>query len=208
MIVLHHLNNSRSQRIVWLLEELGLPYELRLHERNAQTQLAPPSLQAVSPVGKAPVIEDGDTVVLESGAIVDYLLRRHGKGRLQPDPASAEYDSYVQWLHYAEGSAMLPLMLNLYVSRLKEAGAPLQARIDSELANHLGYIDRSLAGKQYIMGDDFSGADVQLSFIGEMAARQGRAAAYPHLSEWLERLHARPAFRASVAKGGPYSYVA
>jgi glutathione S-transferase len=207
MIVLHHLNNSRSQRIVWLLEELGLPYELRMHERDKQTQLAPPGLRAVSPVGKAPVIEDGGLVLLESSAIVDYLLRRHGKGRLQPDATSVEYDRYVQWLHYAEGSAMLPLMLNLYVSRLNEAGAPLQPRIDSELANHLGYIDQSLAGKQYIMGDDFTGADVQLSFIGEMAVRQGRAAAYPHLSAWLDRLHSRPAFRASVAKGGPYSYV-
>ena len=125
MITVHHLNDSRSQRILWLLEELGLPYEIRRYQRDARTRLAPPALKAVSPLGKAPVITDGGRLVIESGAIVDYLIRRHGGGRLQPDPASAAYDDYVQWLHYAEGSAMLPLMLRLYVGRLGEAGAPL-----------------------------------------------------------------------------------
>ena len=138
MIVVHHLNDSRSQRILWLLEELSLPYEIVQHRRDAQTRLAPPELKAVSPLGKSPVITDGETRVVESGAFVDYLIRRHGGGRLQPDPATAAYDEYVQWLHYAEGSAMLPLMLHLYVSRLGEAGAPRAPRHASPVANPPG----------------------------------------------------------------------
>ena len=141
MIVVHHLNNSRSQRILWALEELGLPYEIKRYQRDAQTNLAPPELKQVHPLGKSPVITDGNRTVIESGAIIDYLIRRYGKGRLQPAPETPEYDQYQQWLHYAEGSAMLPLMLNLYVGRLGDAGAPLKPRIESEIANHLGYID-------------------------------------------------------------------
>ncbi len=129
MIVVHHLNDSRSQRILWLLEELGLPYEIERYRRDRQTRLAPPELKAVSPLGKSPIVTDGGKRIIESGAIIDYLIRRHGGGRLQPDPVTAAYDEYVQWLHYAEGSAMLPLMLHLYVSRLGEAGAPLAPRI-------------------------------------------------------------------------------
>lgn len=206
MITLHHLNNSRSQRIIWLLEELGVPYTIKLYARDAVTQLAPPELKKISPLGKSPVLEDDGKIILESGAIVDYIVRRHAQGRLAPDPASADYDRYVQWLHYAEGSAMLPLMLNLYLSRLGKAGAPLKSRVDSELANHLGYIDRSLEGHDFLLGDTLSAADVQLSFVGELAAKFDLLGDYPHLSAWLKRLHARPAFRASVAKGGPYSY--
>ena len=139
MIVVHHLNNSRSQRILWALDELELPYEIKRYQRDAQTNLAPPELKQVHPLGKSPVITDGNRTLIESGAIIDYLIRRYGKGRLQPAPESAEYDEYQQWLHYAEGSAMLPLMLNLYVGRLGEAGAPLHERIESEMANHPGY---------------------------------------------------------------------
>ena len=143
MIIVHHLNDSRSQRVLWLLEELGLPYEIRHYQRDAATRLAPPELKAVHPLGKSPVITDGGRTVIESGAIVDYLIRRHGGGRLQPAAGHAPTTtSYQQWLHYAEGSAMLPLMLQLYVSRLGEAGAPLAPRIESEIANHLGYVER------------------------------------------------------------------
>jgi len=203
MIIVHHLNDSRSQRVLWLLEELGLPYEIRQHQRHAQTRLAPPELLAVHPLGKSPLIEDAGRVVHESGAIVDYLIRRHGGGRLQPDPASAEYDVYQQWLHYAEGSAMLPLMLKLYVSRLGEAGAPLQPRIQSELANHLGYVERSLQGRDWLLDSGFSAADIQMSFVGE-AARELRAQ-YPAITAWVRRCQARPAYQRALERGGPYA---
>ena len=206
MIVVHHLNDSRSQRVLWLLEELGLPYEVRAWTRDARTRLAPPGLAAVHPLGKSPVIEDDGRVVHESGAIVDYLIRRHGGGQLQPDPSTPEYDVYQQWLHYAEGSAMLPLMLNLYVSRLGEAGAPLQPRIESEIANHLGYLDRSLAGRPFLMGDAFTGADVHASFVAEIAGAYGRRAAHPELDRWIRALQARPAYRAALERGGPYRF--
>src|ERR1700710_3325718 len=144
MITVHHLNNSRSQRVLWLLEELGQPYEIVHYQRDSKTMLAPPELMAVHPLGKSPVITDGDVRIAESGAIVDYLIRTYGKGRLMPASGSAEFEVYHEWLHYSEGSAMLPLMLNLYVSRLKEAGAPLHTRIDSAIANHLCYVDGAL----------------------------------------------------------------
>jgi glutathione S-transferase len=203
MITVHHLNDSRSQRVLWLLEELALPYEIRAYQRNATTRLAPPELQAVHRLGKSPVIEADGQVVIESGAIVDHLIRRHGGGRLQPDPASREYDQYQQWLHYAEGSAMLPLMLKLYVGRLGEAGAPLAPRIDSELANHLGFVDASLKGREWLLDSGFSGADVQMSFVGE-AARTLRAQ-YPNLDAWVKRFQARPAYRRALERGGPYA---
>jgi glutathione S-transferase len=205
MIVVHHLNESRSQRILWLLEELGLDYELRSYSRDATTRLAPPELKAVHPLGKSPVITDGDTAVHESGAIIDYLIRRHGGGRLQPDPATTAYDDYVQWLHYAEGSAMLPLLLKMYVARLGEAGAPLQPRIDSEIHNHLSFIDAALAGKSYLLGDTLTGADIQMSFVGEVAGSFRLRDAYPNLDAWAQRLHARPAYQAALVRGGPYA---
>lgn len=206
MITVHHLNNSRSQRILWLLEELGLPYELKQYQRDAKTNLAPPELKAINPLGKSPVIEDGPHVLIESGAIIDYLIRRHGDGRLQPDPASATYDEYIQWLHFAEGSAMLPLMLNLYVGRLGDAGAPLHPRIESELDNYLGYLNTALGLTPYLVGEELTGADVQMSFIGEFARAQGKIAAYPHLAAWVERFQARPAYRKAIEKGGEYKF--
>jgi glutathione S-transferase len=206
MITVHHLNNSRSQRILWLLEELGLAYEIKQYQRDPTTNLAPPELKAINPLGKSPVIEEGALVLTESGAIVDYLIRRHGQGRLQPDPATPAYDEYVKWLHFAEGSAMLPFMLNLYVGRLGEAGAPLHPRIQSELANFLGYIDGALSRTPYLMGEELSGADIQLSFIGELAQTQKMTQPYPHLQAWLARLQARPAYRQAIARGGAYAY--
>src|SRR4051794_13100780 len=141
MLVVHHLNNSRSQRILWLLEELGAPYEIKRYQRDATTNLAPPELKAVNRLGKSPVITHGDLTIIESGAIIDYIQRRYGGGRLAPAQGSNDYEAYNQWLHYAEGSAMLPIMLNLYVGRLGEAGAPLKPRIEDEMANHLGYVE-------------------------------------------------------------------
>ncbi len=203
MLIVHHLNDSRSQRVLWLLEELGTPYEIRHHTRNATTRLAPPELLAVHPLGKSPVIEEDGLTVHESGAIVDYILRHHGGGRLQPAAGTSDFEAYNQWLHYAEGSAMLPLMLRLYVGRLGEAGAPLKPRIDSELANHLGFVNRALEGRNWLVGDGLTGADIQMSFVGE-AARDLRAQ-YPAMDAWVRRLQARPAYQRALARGGPYA---
>lgn len=203
MIIVHHLNESRSQRILWLLEELGLFYEIRHYARDAKTRLAPPELKAVHPLGKSPVVEADGRVLIESGAIVDYFIRRHGSGRLRPDEGTADFEAYQQWLHYAEGSAMLPLLLKLYVSRLGEAGAPLQPRIHSELANHLGYVDRSLEDREWLVGDALSGADVQMSFVGEAA--RGLRVGYPNMDAWVRRFQQRPAYRRALERGGPYS---
>lgn len=206
MLTLHHLNDSRSQRILWLLEELGTPCEIKFYQRDAKTRLAPPELTAIHPLGKSPVITNGDLKIAESGAIVDYLVRTYGNGRMMPRMGTAEYETYNEWLHYAEGSAMLPLMLNLYVSRLKEAGSPLHPRIDSELANHLGYVDHALKGREFFVGNDLTGADVQMSFVGEMALVFERLGPFSHLKDWLSRMHARPAFQRSIEKGGAYRF--
>lgn len=205
MLKVHHLNESRSQRILWLLEELGLPYDIVQHTRDPQTRLAPPSLTDVHPLGKSPVIEDAGQVVIESGAIIDYVIRRHAGGRLAPDPSSADYDLYQQWLHYAEGSAMLPLLLNMYVGRLGEAGAPLHPRIQSEIANHLSFVEQSLAGRDFFVGDDLTGADIQMSFVPEVAKAMGKLADYPNMAAWMGRMHDRPAWKAALDKSGPYA---
>jgi glutathione S-transferase len=206
MLTLHHLNDSRSQRILWLLEELGTPYEMKRYQRDATTRLAPPELTAVHPLGKSPVITDGDIKIAESGAIVDYIIRAYGKGAMMPAPGGAEYEVYNEWLHYSEGSAMLPLMLNLYVGRLKKAGAPLHPRIDSEMANHLGYVEGALKGREFFVGDTLTGADIQMSFVGDMAKVFDKLGPYPNLAAWLSRMHARPAFQRSVEKGGAYRF--
>jgi glutathione S-transferase len=205
MIMVHHLNDSRSQRILWLMEELGLPYELK-HYQRLPTRLAPPELAAIHPVGKSPVITDNGKTIYESAAIIDYVIRRHAGGRLQPDPSTPAYDDYQMWMHYAEGSAMLPLMLNLYVSRLKDAGAPLHPRIESEIANHLGYLDGHLKGRKFLVGDSLTGADIQMSFVPEIAEAFGKRAAFKNLDAWIKDLHARPAWKKALEKGGPYRF--
>jgi glutathione S-transferase len=203
MITVHHLNESRSQRVLWLLEELAVPYEIKHYARDTTTRLAPPELKAVHALGKSPVLQDGGTTIIESGAIVDYLIRTYGAGRLMPKVGSADYETYNQWLHYAEGSAMLPLLLKLYVGRLGEAGAPLNPRITSELDNHLGYINRALDSREWLVGDQLTGADVQVSFVAEAA--RGLRANYPHMDAWVRRFQARPAYRRALERGGPYS---
>jgi glutathione S-transferase len=206
MLTLHHLNDSRSQRILWLLEELGTACEIVRYQRDATTRLAPPELTKVHPLGKSPVITDGDLTIAESGAIVDYLIRHYGQGAMMPAPGSRDYETYNEWLHYSEGSAMLPLLLHLYISRLKEAGAPLHPRIDSEIANHLGYVDGALKGREFFVGNALTGADIQMSFVGEMAKVFNKLAPYPNLAAWLSRMHARPAFQRSVETGGAYRF--
>jgi glutathione S-transferase len=202
LITLHHLDNSRSLRILWLFEELELPYQLVEHKRDAVTRLAPASLEDIHPLGKAPVLVDGDRTIVESGAIIDYVIRRHGGGRLAPPVDSADYDAYQMWLHYVEGSAMLPMMLNLYVSILGGESPALRSRIDKELARHLGFIEASLAGRTFLVGDSLTGADVQLSFLAEMLSALPFSANYPAIGGWLARLRVRPAYRRAVARGG------
>lgn len=204
-LVLHHLNDSRSQRVLWLLEELGLDYEVVRYERNPATRLAPPELKAVHPLGKSPVLQDGKRTVAESGAILDYLVRRHGKGRFAPPQDTPAYDDYAHWMHFPEGSAMFPVLLQMYAMRLGEAAAPIQPRIDGEMANHLGYIDQALEGRDWLLGDSFTAADIQLSFVLEAARAFGKLAAYPNAAAYLDRLEARPAFQRALEKGGPYN---
>ncbi|MBX9592206.1 MAG: glutathione S-transferase [Hyphomonadaceae bacterium] len=206
MIEVHHLNNSRSQRILWLLEELGMDYEIVHYQRDPVTRLAPPAIKAVHPLGKSPVIRDAGLVVAESGTIVEYLVGRYGNGRLAPaaDYKSADYVAYLHWLHFAEGSAMLPLLLKLYVSRLKEAGAPLAPRIESEIKNHFDYMSAALGDRDYFVANTFSAADIQLSFVLDAGGARGPLQDYPNLVRLDERLRARPTYKRAIERGGPY----
>jgi glutathione S-transferase len=206
MIEVHHLNNSRSQRILWLLEELALEYTIVPYQRDPNTRLAPPELKAIHPLGKSPVIRDGAMVVAESAAIVEYLVGKYGNGRLAParDFNAPDYIAYLHWLHFAEGSAMLPLLLKLYVGRLKEGGAPLHPRIESELKNHFDYMSAALGERDYFVGHELSAADIQLSFVLDAGASRGPLANYPNLVRLHERLKARPAYQRALARGGPY----
>jgi glutathione S-transferase len=206
LIEVHHLNNSRSQRVLWLLEELGLAYEIVKYQRDTTTNLAPPSLRAIHPLGKSPVVKDGEQVLIESGAILQYLVDRYGEGRLTPAPGTPDALRHLQLMHYAEGSAMLPLMLKLYLSRLGDAGAPLQPRVQSEIENHFGFLDHELAGREWFVGDGLTAADVQLSFPIQAARMLHGLDAFPRLAGFLERVHARPAYRRALERGGPYAF--
>ncbi|KUR78436.1 glutathione S-transferase family protein [Novosphingobium sp. Fuku2-ISO-50] len=203
-IVVHHLNNSRSQRVLWLLEELGVPYEIRHYSRDAVTNLAPPELKAVHPLGKSPLLEIDGRVIEESGAIVQVLCERYGKGAWLPAPGSDDALRHLELMHFAEGSAMTPILLNLYVGRLGEGGAPLKPRIDEQLAAHFGYLEAILRPSGHFVGDDWTGADVMLSFPAEIAVMQGGADAWPKLAAFVESIHARPAWQRARAKGGAY----
>ena len=206
MIIVHHLDASRSQRILWLLEELGLPYEIKQHKRDPQTRLAPPELKKVHPLGKSPVIEDDGGVVAESGAIVDHILRRYGNGRLQPAISDPQYDDYVHWMHYAEGSAMPALIIRINVARVGDAAAPMLPRLDAEIALQLHYIDSALAGRPYILGNELTAADIQLSFVGELAAARFGITNYSNVGAWIKRFQARPAYQTALSRGGAYSF--
>jgi len=204
MLKVHHLNNSRSQRILWLLEELDVPYEIVQYKRMSPVPLAPPELKAVHPLGKSPVITDGKHTIAESGAIIEYVLETYGKGRLQPEPKSADHFKFIEWMHYAEGSAMLPLLMLLYAGMLGAAAAPLRPRIDSEIANHLAYISQALKGKEFIVGLHLTGADIQIVFVLEAAQASGLLKDYPALEAYLKHMQARPAYKRAIEKGGPY----
>jgi glutathione S-transferase len=209
MITVHHLNNSRSQRVLWLLEEIGQPYEIVAHQRDATTRLGPDSLKAVHPLGKSPVIVDSEgplagKPIIESGAILEYLTDRYASA-MKPAANTAESLKYLQWMHFAEGSAMLPLLLKLYVSMLGDNGAPLNWRIDSEIANHLGYMEGEIAPTGWACDNRFTTADVQLSFVLEAAAGRGPLESYPALSAYLAKLQNRDAYKRAIEKGGPYT---
>jgi len=219
MIIVHHLNNSRSQRVLWLLEELGVPYEVKRYERDAKTMLAPAALRAVHPLGKSPLVSDGDAVIAESGAIVDYLVTRYGEGRLAPPPGTPERLRYTYWLHYAEGSAMPPLLMKLIFDRMPKGPMPALMRpivrriaervrggfVDPQLKLHLDYQEAELGRSQWFAGDDFTAADIQMSFPVEVsAARGGLDATRPKLWAFLERIHARPAYQRALERGGRY----
>lgn len=221
MITVHHLNNSRSQRILWLLEELGVAYEVKRYERDPKTMLAPPALLAVHRLGKSPVIVDGAVTVAESGAIVEYLVDRYGGGRLIPPAGTEERRRYTYWLHYAEGSAMPPLLLKLVFDRVAHSGAPwpisavarrIAATVQStfigpQLKRHLDYMESELGAYRWFAGDEFTAADVQMSFpVEAAAARAGLDAARPQLIAFLERIHARDGYRRALERGGPYSF--
>jgi glutathione S-transferase len=202
-IVVHHLNNSRSQRVLWLLEELGVPYDIRHYQRDAITNLAPPELKAVHPLGKSPLLEIDGRLIEESGAIVQVLCERYGADTWLPAPGSDDALRHLELMHFAEGSAMTPVLLNLYVSRLGEGGAPLQPRIDEQLSAHFGYLESILRPSGHFIGDGWTGADVMLSFPAEIAAIQA-AAAYPKLAAFAAAVHARPAWQRAREKSGVY----
>ena len=205
MITVHHLNNSRSQRILWLCEELHLDYTIKAYTRDAVTNLAPPELKQIHVLGKSPVIDDGDLRLSESGAIVDYIIRVHGgPGRLAPSPHSRSHEIYLEWLHFAEGSAMLPFLLRLYTSRLGEAGAPLKPRIDEQTASYLDHFEACLGDHDWLVDNTLSGADIMMSFIAEIAIAQGQAR--PRLTAYVQRIQSRAAWQAAAAKSAPYAF--
>lgn len=219
-ITVHHLNNSRSQRILWLLEELGLEYEVKRYERDPETMLAPDSLRSVHPLGKSPIITDEELTLAESGAIVEYLVERYDNGRLAPLVGTSDRLRYTYWLHYAEGSAMPPLVMQLIFNQVEEKSPfflrPVakvitrqvkQTYLEPQISQQLGYMEAELEKSTWFVGDEFTAADIQLSFPLEAAASQSNLdAGYPQLKTFLERIHARPAYQKAIKRGGNYDF--
>jgi glutathione S-transferase len=205
-ITVHHLENSRSQRILWMLEELEMPYEVQRYERNRKTMLAPPELRQVHPLGKSPVIQDGSVVIAETGAIIEYLVEK-ADGRLGPPPHRDAILRYRFFLHYAEGSLMPPLLVMLVLGREPIFGKRGQARIQPMIDVHLDYLERELAGRPWFVDDALTAADIMISFPLEAArTRAGLGPSRPNLIAWLDRIHARPAYQRALERGGPYAY--
>ncbi|MCU6434779.1 glutathione S-transferase [Undibacterium sp. Jales W-56] len=219
MIIVHHLNNSRSQRVLWLLEELGLDYQIKFYERDPSTMLAPASLMEVHPLGKSPVITDGELTIAESGAIVDYLVTHYGNGRFMPVRESHDYLRYNYWLHYAEGSAMSPLLMKLVFDRIERSPMPFFVKpiargiaqkvkasfISPQISRHLDYLETEISKTGWFVGNEFSAADIQMSFPLEAAAsRGGLNDSRPNLMAWLAKIHARKAYSLALEKGGKY----
>jgi len=221
MIVVHHLNNSRSQRILWLLEELGLDYEIKKYQRDPKTMLAPPELKAIHPLGKSPVITDDGLVVAESGAIVEYLVGRYGNGRLVPAVGTPERLRWTYFLHFAEGSAMSPLLMKLVFDKVENSPMPFFAKpiaraiarkvkdgfVNPNIRGQLDFLEAELGKSEWFAGSEFSAADIQMSFALEAAAsRGGLGSQYPRLTHFLAKIHARPAYRRALERGGKYDY--
>ncbi len=219
MITVHHLNNSRSQRVLWLLEELGVLYEVKRYERDKSTMLAPPSLKAIHPLGKSPVITDNGKTLAETGAIIDYIISTYAQGRLIPPAGSDDRLRYTYWMHYAEGSAMTPLLLKLVFARLpmnapgllrglvKNISDKANTRlVDPQIAAHLDYWDSELSKSEWFAGNQFTAADIMMSFPLEAAAARANAKSKPMVKAFLDRIHERPAYIAALKKGGPYDY--
>jgi glutathione S-transferase len=207
MLVVHHLNNSRSQRILWLLEELGIEYEIKYYERDTQTMLAPESLRQIHPLGKSPVITDGDITVAESGAIIEYLVSHYGNGRLIPAPDTPERLRYTYWLHYAEGSAMPPLVMQLVFELFSIKSDAMEAFIAPQIKLHYDYIESELSKNTWFTGSEFTAADIQMSFPVEMVVTHPQEVENrPKLKEFLERIHARPAYKRAIERGGKYDF--
>jgi len=205
-LIVHHLNNSRSQRILWILEELGLPYEIKHYQRDAKTMLAPPALRRVHPLGKSPILEDDDRMVVETGAICEYLVEK-ADGKLGPPAHRDEALRYRQFLHYAEGSMMPPLLVMLVVNRIPLMGKAAAKRIQPMIDVHLDYVESELAQRPWFAGETMTAADIMMSFPLEAAMRRGGlGASRPATIAWVEKVHARPAYEAALAKGGPYAY--
>lgn len=219
MIIVHHLNHSRSQRILWLLEELEIDYEIRRYERDKATMLAPASLREIHPLGKSPVIVDGELTLAESGAIIEYLVQQYGQEKLAPAAGTLERMKYTYWLHYAEGSAMPPLLLKLVFDRIEKGPMPFLVRpvaaaiarrakasfIQPQIERHLDYLEQELAHSEWFAGNRFSAADIQMSFpLEAAAARAGLDKSRPRLMDFLKRIHARPAYRRALERGGEY----
>lgn len=216
MITLHALDQSRSLRILWLLELLGVPYELEQHPRDAETLLAPEALRRIHPLGKAPVLQDGELVLAESGAIVDYLVQTYGKGRFMPAAGTPDYWQYQRWLHYAEGSLMPLMLVSLLMGRAETAPMPFFARpfarriadgvrkvwVQPQAALHLAHVDQSLQGKKWLCGDELTGADVMMSFPLQAAQKRLGTADYPEIERWLAQIAADPAWQRAEAEGG------
>ena len=205
MIVVHHLNQSRSQRVLWLLEELELPYEIAYYERDSRN-MAPEALCEIHPLGKSPVIRDDGRIVAESGAIIDYIVRRHGGGRLRPPESDGLYEDYVYWLHYAEGSAVTPFIIMPIAQSFGKMATPLRRRVDWEMDLNLRFIDQSLSNRPYLLGDDLTAADIQMSFVGELAAASANISEYPNIDRWVRRFQDRTAYKAAIERGGYYKF--
>ena len=220
MITLHHLENSRSQRIIWMLEELGVPYEIKRYERDKKTGLAPASLKAVHPLGKSPVITDGEITMSESGAIIDYLGRTYGQGKFAPEPGAPTWLDYNYWLHFAEGSLMPPLVMRLVFDAIKKKKMPFFVRpirdkivgetmklfVGPLVKTHFDYVEQHLKQHDWFAGNDLSGADIQMSFPLEAAVAGGAGKGYPAITAYVKRIHARPAYQRALKAGGDYAY--
>lgn len=219
MIIVHHLNDSRSQRVLWLLEELGLDYEVKRYQRDARTMLAPPELKAIHPLGKSPVIEDAGVKIAETGAIIEYLVDRYGAGKLAPPYGTPQRLNYVYWLHYAEGSAMTPLLLKLVFTRIPQntpglirpliqgvMNKVLARLVEPQLKNHAAFWEKTLTENTWFAGEDFTAADIMMSFPLETAVARGTFAHTPQVLAFVAAVHSRPAYQRALERGGPYSY--